>query len=491
MEIEEAAALQRDQARDSRSAASPRSATSSASTSRPSRASTPDTINVNFEIGREADRHVPGRRGLLEHRELHRHGAGAAGEPLRQRAVARAPGAGLRAPAARRRPLLRAVLPRHRLVDVAPSSSTSSASTPTSRADRSAARSPSATRSSSRSCASSLTDTRRARHGRHVARRRRSSADRRRRLSVFQRLPLANLFNDGVTLAPPGAHLRHARQPALPVVRHLSPGVDRARRRARSAARSSSSATASPAASTTRSAADASSRARLRPQAQHRGRRRHEPRARRACRSSRASSSAASSTCAASRLRSIGPRLPLKSSLDVERAADPERREHRRQPEVLPEPRARVPDHRQGRHPRRRLHRRGQRLEHSRAVLQRRAGPAVLDRRQPLLRRRRASSTPHVVGLRHPLVLAARPAALRVGLPVQAAPVRAGRASSSSPSATSSNLSGRPHRTRGTLRNGARAFSSKTRVDRRGARGPRRKSDPHRAAARRETGMRA
>ena len=62
---------------------------------------------------REAHRHVPGRRRLLQHRELHRHRAGPAGEPVRQRPVARAPGAGLRPPAARRHPLLRAVLPRH------------------------------------------------------------------------------------------------------------------------------------------------------------------------------------------------------------------------------------------------------------------------------------------------------------------------------------------------------------------------------------------
>ena len=35
---------------------------------------------------RETDRHLPGRRRLLEHRELHRHRAGAAGQPLRSRA---------------------------------------------------------------------------------------------------------------------------------------------------------------------------------------------------------------------------------------------------------------------------------------------------------------------------------------------------------------------------------------------------------------------
>ncbi len=45
---------------------------------------------------READRHVPGRRGLQLDRELHRHRAGPAGEPVRQRPVARPAGAGLR-----------------------------------------------------------------------------------------------------------------------------------------------------------------------------------------------------------------------------------------------------------------------------------------------------------------------------------------------------------------------------------------------------------
>ena len=63
--------------------------------------------------GREADRHVPGRRRLQLDRELHRHRAGAAGEPLRQRPVARPAGAGLGAAAARHAALLRAVLPRH------------------------------------------------------------------------------------------------------------------------------------------------------------------------------------------------------------------------------------------------------------------------------------------------------------------------------------------------------------------------------------------
>ena len=75
--------------------------------------STPSTININVEVTERPDRHVPGRRRLLQHRELHRDGADPAGEPVRQRPVARAAGADLRPPPAHRPPLLRAVLPRH------------------------------------------------------------------------------------------------------------------------------------------------------------------------------------------------------------------------------------------------------------------------------------------------------------------------------------------------------------------------------------------
>ncbi len=54
------------------------------------------------------------------------------------------------------------------------------------------------------------------------------------------------------------------------------------------------------------------------------------------------------------------------------------------------------------------------------------AAPASPVRRhQPLLHRGQHLQRAHLVGLRHPLVLAARPAPLRVGLPLQAAPLRA------------------------------------------------------------------
>ena len=76
-------------------------------------------------------------------------------------------------------------------------------------------------------------------------------------------------------------------------------------------------------------------------------------------------------------LRSIGPRLPLTPIARPELAAHRQRRQHRRQPRGLREPRARVPDPRQGRHPRRRLLRRRQLVEHRKPVLQDHAGSAV------------------------------------------------------------------------------------------------------------------
>jgi outer membrane protein insertion porin family len=57
--------------------------------------SAPDKIIINFEVAEKPTGHVPGRRRLQLGRELHRHGAGPAGEPLRQRPVARPAGAGL------------------------------------------------------------------------------------------------------------------------------------------------------------------------------------------------------------------------------------------------------------------------------------------------------------------------------------------------------------------------------------------------------------
>ena len=61
---------------------------------------------------READRYLSGRRWLLQHRELHRHGAGAASEPVRQRAEPVAAGAGQQLAAVGQHPVFRALLPR-------------------------------------------------------------------------------------------------------------------------------------------------------------------------------------------------------------------------------------------------------------------------------------------------------------------------------------------------------------------------------------------
>ena len=205
---------------------------------------------------READRHVPGRRRLLEHRELHRDGAGAAGEPLRQRPVARAPGAGLRRSGSSSRS----------------ASSSRTSSTPTGRLERRALRpaprlpdfsQPIARRLAhlrlpahrSRGCASrSRTrrehDTVDTRPRRHVLRHGDAGF-----VSVFQRLPLANLFNDGLHVELRPALTYDTRDNRLFPTSgiYLQASTELATRGA-SAARSSSSATASRAASTTRSA---------------------------------------------------------------------------------------------------------------------------------------------------------------------------------------------------------------------------------------------
>ncbi len=92
--------------------------------------------------------------------------------------------------------------------------------------------------------------------------------------------------------------------------------------------------------------------------------------------------------------------------------------------QVLGQRRDRVPDLRQGRHPRRRVHRHGQRVQPRGSVLQ----AAAVERRrqqgslQGAVRHRRL---PRELGLRLSLVLADRPAALRVGHSV---PNSAGRA---------------------------------------------------------------
>ena len=340
--------------------------------------STPEQININFEIGEQPDRHVPGRRRLLEHRELHRDRADPAGEPVRQRAVARAPGADLRAPSARQHSLLRAVLPRLRLVDVSVELYDQLLHLPGLRAAlarrlahvRLRAHRSRGSASAHGHGASTTRSTR--------SRSTRSSAATSGFVSVFQRLPLANLFNDGRTISLRPALTYDTRNNRLfPSSGVFLPGVDRARDVARSAARSSSSATASSGASTTRSSADRAAGLGFILKLNNEVGVITSPIAR-ACRSSRASSSAASSTSAAIRLRSSA-RACRSTRRSTERAADPERREHRRQPRVLPEPRARVPDHRQGRHPRRRLHRRRQRVEPREAVLPDDARAAVLD----------------------------------------------------------------------------------------------------------------
>ena len=222
---------------NSPSAASPRSATSSASTSRPSRASTPEHDQRQLRGRRAADRHVPGRRRLLQHRELHRHGADPAGQPVRQRPVARAAGADLRPAAARQRPLLRAVLPRHRLFGLSIELYDQlRVFADFSQTIASAARSPSATRSIEPELRASRRPTRLEhdkvstvdrvdvlRHG--------SGASR-----VFQRLPLANLFNDGLTSQLRPALTYDTRDNRLfPTSGIFLQALDRARRRAYSA----------------------------------------------------------------------------------------------------------------------------------------------------------------------------------------------------------------------------------------------------------------
>ena len=65
--------------------------------------STPDKININVEVARSRPARSRSAPASAQHRELHRHRADPAGEPVRQRAVARPAGAGLGAAAARRR----------------------------------------------------------------------------------------------------------------------------------------------------------------------------------------------------------------------------------------------------------------------------------------------------------------------------------------------------------------------------------------------------
>jgi hypothetical protein len=105
-------------------------------------------------------------------------------------------------------------------------------------------------------------------------------------------------------------------------------------------------------------------------------------------------------------------------------AAHRERRAHRRQLELLPEPRAGVPHPRKGGNSRGGIHRPGQCLELGEGLLQCRAGGEVR-RDGPLFSRRfEPGQGAHLVGIRDPVVLPARTAALRVGFPVRTAAVR-------------------------------------------------------------------
>ena len=78
--------------------------------------SSPDKIIINFEVAEKPTGTFQVGAGFSIDRELHRHRADPASQPLRQRPVARAAGAGQRAPTARDAAVLRAVLPRHGLV---------------------------------------------------------------------------------------------------------------------------------------------------------------------------------------------------------------------------------------------------------------------------------------------------------------------------------------------------------------------------------------
>ena len=69
--------------------------------------------------------------------------------------------------------------------------------------------------------------------------------------------------------------------------------------------------------------------------------------------------------------------------------------------------------------------RRRQRLEHREPVLQDDPRAAVRPRREPVLQRVEPRLPAHLGRLRHSLVLAARPAPVRVGFPASAAPLRA------------------------------------------------------------------
>ena len=337
-------------------------------------------------------------------------------------------GADLGPPAAHQHPLLRAVLPRLGLVVVASSSTTSSASTPTSRRRTlGGALTFGYPLIAARGCASSLTvhgrSTTACRHatGQHVLR----HVERGQRLPApaarepLQRRPHDSSLRPALTYDTRNNRLFPSSGVYLQGSTELAP--QRARQRDRVPPPR-----AAPAASTTRSRQGEQPGSGFILKLNNKVGVVTSPLAAGRARSSRASSSAASSTCAAiacarsaracrstSRSTSNAPPIPNGANIGGNL-------------QYYSEPRVRVPDHRQGRHPRRRLHRRRQRVEPRAAVTATTTpAPQFSSSSSPCFDGATASSTlaPRR-RLRHPLVLAARPAALRVGLPAQQAPLR-------------------------------------------------------------------
>ncbi len=174
---------------------------------------------------REAHGHVPGGCRVQLDRELHRNGSSPAGQPLRQRPVAVAPGPGVFAAAARYFAFLRALLPRQRLelehgvVRYAPRLSFVRSALGGRLGDLRVRSHP--------ALATSLADRHdgvgRSRHGDHQYILRRRARVRERLSAVAPRQPVQ--LRSG-RLAAAHAHLRHPRQPTLPDVRHVPSGLD-------------------------------------------------------------------------------------------------------------------------------------------------------------------------------------------------------------------------------------------------------------------------
>ena len=208
----------------SASAASPRSGTSSASTSRPSRGRRPTRSTSTSRSPRSRpgrSRSAPGSAAVenfIATAQVQQANLFGNGQSLALQAQV----SGL-CGSSSTSALLRALLPRHRLVVQQRAFRPALRLPRRSRADRSAGRSRSGTRSSSRGCG--------------------SPSRRRREEDTVNTAPVNTFFGHGARvlssvpvpaarqplqrradhLAAAHAHLRHARQPALPVVRHLSP----------------------------------------------------------------------------------------------------------------------------------------------------------------------------------------------------------------------------------------------------------------------------